>query len=440
MTLPGQILPNVWDSFEQGEGIGHRQRLRRRELEYGDAYQEGGLDAVYDRAAGHGDFEQAEGAREMQRRQRTFESQDQERAFRWFEQNAPYARNVLRAARNMPEDRRAAFLNNQRQRFEGMGFPPEQIDSAIAALTNPETAEQAFTEYDAAFSQYENPDWQISPATGDIYAVDPSTGQPMQGGVVPGADLMRRETEAGIALNERNASAPYNSGGGGVQYRPMTPEEAQAYGITNPADFAIGSNGLPRRVGGGGTFPAEQRARVAIMYTPALEAAQQLEAAEAHAVRRQGTHGHATPIGQDWLAAMAEAVPFDGGAIARSVGGEDYTRYRSASSSFEAAMLPILSGAAVTESEARRIVRSVLPQVGDNPQVLADKARRRRQMLNGAALIGGRELPHPDLGLPSWARQGEQAQTPAVPGAVGLESLSDEQLDALEQELLNGGR
>lgn len=199
------------------------------------------------------------------------------------------------------------------------------------------------------------------------------------------------------------------TGSGASGYRPVTPEEAAAYDLPNEGrGWAMGANGRPVRVNGasasGGTWPAEQRARVAIMYEPALEASRLIDGME-----EGGYRPH-----HDWGAAALEAVPWDGGTVARWAGGVDmnedqrgdYGRYNSASSTFESSMLPILSGAAVTPSEAQRIIRSALPQVGDSEQVLEEKSRRRQQMLNGAAQIGSRALPYPEAGVPDWAQGG----------------------------------
>ena len=103
-------------------------------------------------------------------------------------------------------------------------------------------------------------------------------------------------------------------------------------------------------------------------------------------------------------------------------------------------MLPILSGAAVTESEAQRIVRAALPRFGDDQETLAAKARQRRQMLNGAALIGGRQPPYPQDSIPDWATQTETNVQTQSGADIGIEGLSDEQLDALEQELMARGQ
>ncbi|MGE0044746.1 MAG: hypothetical protein AB7J28_15360 [Hyphomonadaceae bacterium] len=135
-------------------------------------------------------------------------------------------------------------------------------------------------------------------------------------------------------------------------------------------------------------FGADQRARAVTTYPSALEASALMDSMEAEGYR----------YSDDWGARMTEVIPWDSGSVARAAGGEDYTRYSSAASAFESAILPILSGAAVTPTEARRMVRAVLPQIGDSDEVLADKSRRRQQMLNGAAAIAGQAAPFPDLG------------------------------------------
>lgn len=151
-----------------------------------------------------------------------------------------------------------------------------------------------------------------------------------------------------------------------------------------------------RQTARGGTFPSEQRARVAVTYNSALEASNLLQSMENDGYR----------INQDWGATATDALDMGTGVAdswARAAGGEDYNQYESARRSFEAAVLPILSGAAVTPTESRRLIRSVIPSAGDTDAVLADKARRRRQMLNGAATIGGITPPFPNDGVPVWA-------------------------------------
>lgn len=100
--------------------------------------------------------------------------------------------------------------------------------------------------------------------------------------------------------------------------------------------------------------------------------------------------------------------------VAKWVGGQDFQDYDRAASQFEAQLMPIMSGAAVNPSEARRQIRAALPELGDSPASLTDKARVRGMMLNGMAEATGKPIPYPEL--PSWdAKLGAPRQGGAAP-------------------------
>jgi hypothetical protein len=174
-------------------------------------------------------------------------------------------------------------------------------------------------------------------------------------------------------------------------------------GVTVYADEPIKSG----KSGGDGTdtkgvqASAEQRGRINLTFDPALEAHRKLVASEQYV----GNSFNNNPI-----ARTLSGVPVVGGVAARVTGGQQYQDYQSASKAFESAILPILSGASVTESEGRRMIEAALPQLGDSPQTLRDKARRREQMLNGAVAALGGEPVFPA----SRAYRG-----PPRPGATG---------------------
>lgn len=86
--------------------------------------------------------------------------------------------------------------------------------------------------------------------------------------------------------------------------------------------------------------------------------------------------------------------PFEG--PAKKIGGQDYQDYEQAAASFEAQLMPIMSGAAVSPSEARRQIRASLPALGDSPETLRAKAKDRERMLNGAAKARNMPLPFPN--------------------------------------------
>lgn len=163
---------------------------------------------------------------------------------------------------------------------------------------------------------------------------------------------------------------------------------------------------------------ADLRGRLTLGLGPVSEAQQRIEAIE-----RDGYS-----FNDDWLARGVDAIP-GGDAAARIIGGDDYQRLETASRSFEAAMLPVFSGAAVTESEAKRFIRANLPSLGDNAETLATKSRNRRLMTNAAATLIGQDLPYPDLGVFGAMFGGEAQEMPydvAAPVAAARGLAGDE--------------
>lgn len=426
---------NWWNNALQSYDVGREHRADR---ENATAFEEGGYDAVEQAAGRRGDLRTAMTTRR-------FQNEEQNQAFQWFEQNAPYARNVLRRARSIQDpQQRGAFLQGQRQRFEAMGFQPEQIDGAMAQLTNPETAEEAFSSYDAAFAQYEAPDWRLATVPTEdgsgveqrTIAIDPATGGIQRGeGTLP---VPRGEIQSfgSGGLYRENPNAPNGieiireprsvagGGGGGGGYRILSPEEAAERGLPEGRTYQESPRGQVTTVGG--TSPmmagAEQRGRLVLTFPNIIQAQEDLGALESNAVRRQGTHGSDTPFGQDWAARIAEAVPFDGGSAARMIGGTDYQAYETASRTFEQSVMPIFSGSAVTESEAVRFVRSNLPRFGDDRETLQRKAQNRARIINAAATILGEAPPYPEAG--TWSPSGGLQRAQGAPGSPGAPPAS----------------
>lgn len=97
--------------------------------------------------------------------------------------------------------------------------------------------------------------------------------------------------------------------------------------------------------------------------------------------------------------------------MAKWVGGDDYQEYEQGAASFEAEVMPIKSGAAVSPSEAERQIKAALPELGDSPANLQRKSVTRKTMLNAAARMRGKPLPYPDV--PTWG-----VNTNRLPGAA----------------------
>lgn len=152
---------------------------------------------------------------------------------------------------------------------------------------------------------------------------------------------------------------------------------------------------------------AEARARFMINLGPLQESQRILEGMDADGYNPSSLRN----VG----ASALEAVPFDGGFAARVAGGGDYNAYNQAAKTFEAAILPIMSGAAVTPTEAQRMIRAALPQPGDTPEVLAQKARQRRQMINAVAQGIGEAAPY-EMDAPAAQDDRAEPQPPAPTG------------------------
>lgn len=133
----------------------------------------------------------------------------------------------------------------------------------------------------------------------------------------------------------------------------------------------------------------------------------------------------ATPLQNDWLASSMDSLAAGWNAkgdkkptgpahlLANGIGGDDYRNYNQASDTYVQSLLPVFSGATVTDSEAMRFARANVPQFSDGPEQLQAKSRNRKLLLNYAAQVTGQPMPYPDL--PSWeSARGGQMQ-PASP-------------------------
>lgn len=113
-------------------------------------------------------------------------------------------------------------------------------------------------------------------------------------------------------------------------------------------------------------------------------------------------------------------------AAAKQIGGQRFQDYTQAAKTFESAFMPILSGAAVSASEAQRLISASLPEPGDSPQTLAKKAKNRAMMINGAAELIGEPKPFPRIESMSFGQSKKpQAAAPARGAAAQRPSLND---------------
>lgn len=399
---------DVWGSFDQGYGIGDAHRRRRQ---YGDAYEEGGLDAVEQSAASWGDLEMAEYTRGMARRQRQFEDDERNNAYQRMETIAPWARNVLRASRNMEPARARAFLSQNQQRFIDFGFTPEQVQAGIEGLTSADQAarDEWYAQLDAAFTQHQNPEWQLA-------VVPTEDGQGVEQRPValgPNGEILRGEGSmpvapgevesfgsGGLYRNNPNAPGGYEvlreprsvagGGGQGGGYRPVTPEEAEAYGLPNNGrGYFIGPNGRPARVPGAGGAYTDAAASSA-QFASRMTAADQT------------------------LARLEDALTTPEGvfAAASGLGGQSERQVRQAQREFVNAILRRESGAVISDTEFASAAQQYFPQPGDGPEVIAQKRAARRRSIQG--LINASQGAYEE-----WYGDGSGAELPPPPPPIG---------------------
>lgn len=158
-----------------------------------------------------------------------------------------------------------------------------------------------------------------------------------------------------------------------------------AYETQDGAILTPNKSGGVQVIRGAQTAGAETRARLGLSLGPMVEAQRTLAASE----RSAGGN----PFNKDWGARALEAIPWDDGFAARLAGGQDYQDYEQAARTYESSILPLFSGAAVSPSEAKRLIRSDLPQLGDTPETLQRKAQNRQMRIEEAAKMMGQQNP-----------------------------------------------
>lgn len=170
----------------------------------------------------------------------------------------------------------------------------------------------------------------------------------------------------------------------------MMPTEGQRAINRKTGETAVFTNGQWVK-NKAGTVDAGMRGRLSLGLGPMVQAEQTMSNAEAAG----------NPLQKDWGAAALSGVGVGGfhplEQVAKMWGGQDYQDYTQAAKAFESQLMPIMSGAAVSPSEAQRQIKASLPEFGDTPETLKTKARTRQMMLNGAAHSMGAPLPYPDV-------------------------------------------
>lgn len=221
-------------------------------------------------------------------------------------------------------------------------------------------------------------------------------------------------------------AAPVVQSGAGVGAPPSggTPRPEYGNGAYETQDGSIlrpTKGGSVQIMRGAQTAGAEARTRLILGFGPTVEAQKNMFAEEQWnqaAPLSSGSNPHDTKRGvvANMLADQVGEKPNSVMTrFSKMAGGDRYQRYNQASASFESAFMPILSGAAVSASEAARMIKAALPAPGDSPEILARKAKNRAMMVNGAAKLLGEPMPFPKVGAMTF---GGKPAAEAVPSGA----------------------
>ncbi len=203
-----------------------------------------------------------------------------------------------------------------------------------------------------------------------------------------------------VAVNAEGKKIRWNDGSTPTGSKARPEFGVGAYETPDGSILKTGKSGNVQVLRGSQTAGADSRTRLDLGLGPAVQAQISMYDAERNgAATDTRTNPNDSPQGivYNWLADGDPSHPIRN-MVGKGIGGDRLQKYKQASSSFEAAFLPILSGSAVTPSEASRQIKANLPEPGDSPEILSRKSKNRAMMINSAAKLLGQPLPFPRLG------------------------------------------
>lgn len=215
---------------------------------------------------------------------------------------------------------------------------------------------------------------QAAKTVGSQYGLDPEV---VRSGAVIGSDY---ET---LSMILKEASEEYTLSQGSRRYRgdemiAENPKEAMGPGAT---DITLPDGTRIRRGGNVKDFQARPT-----LLAPGLS--------EATSALTQIFDGQTNPLNEPRNVAAAGLQNLPGGqAAGRAMGGESFQRADQPRKLAEAALLPILSGAAITETERPMFQNAFIPQVGDTPAVAHVKALTLQEMSSRADMLQAEGAP-----------------------------------------------
>jgi hypothetical protein len=416
---------DVWGAFARGRAIGQDMRQERNQRAQGQAFQTGGYNAAAQMAAGQGDVEAMDTYTQRAQQQ---EESTRTRAL----QHATILSNMAEYVGAIPEsdmEGRLARIQSLTPRLVELG-----LDEANIREFKPTDANlQGYRALAGQFSRFVN----IKEHNGALVGLlpDGSVEELIPADLTQGAPNGYRWTNPSRERVERIPGyVPSTGGGSRITYQPITPEIAEMYGLPNGGEgYAIGNNGLPRRITGGGGALTERQS-----------------VASASAIRMQNAEGKLEEVSAtrpDQLAGYLEQVPIWGQGMATNRRNVAQRQLDQASAEWSEAFLRATTGAAVTRDEIRLAERIFMPQVGDTQADVQRKAASRavalqaiqtglpQAALNAIRQAGGNPSNFPTLEEAAQAGVGGGA---SGGGGVSLEDMSLEELEALREELANG--
>jgi hypothetical protein len=195
--------------------------------------------------------------------------------------------------------------------------------------------------------------------------------------MTPGEVASNRIAQGNLAVAQGNLGvAQGNYARGGFQIKE-TADGGLTYVPTMPGGLAQPVMGPSGQVRGAGGTPTEGQSNAAGF-------AQRMELAES--ILNRLPPGSQPGVGTR----VAEAVPFVGGALARSGQSPATQQYDQAAQDWIRAKLRKESGAAIGVDEMKQEYATYFPMVGDTPEKIAQKAEARRVVTLGMGKSAGR--------------------------------------------------
>lgn len=392
----GLMAAGLYDEADAYARAGDRTKAEARRTKYGDAFKSGSWTGLGEVAAGEGDFETVGYAQGQARGLTMQEWEDRDRAITEQKQGMEFLATSAANLRSLPLEARGQAA------MDAIASSPFANDPAVMQAVQQAAADGRIT--DDELSQFEQ---QMLTAAQRLEAErwDKS---------------FKREGEwHGDEVAHRNSQANAN------KMRPATPQELARYNLPANAPYQVDGNGQLYLIDGAGgdgagrkyekdaqgvlryidngeeVFPgvggptetpkpligSEAMARVAAGLPNAKGAVQGLETLTFNSKATLLTVEGYDPA-SDWGAAVIEAIP-DWGllkGLARWTGGEDYQMFKDSYGAFEAGMLPIISGAAITDTEAKRQMQALQIKPGDSKQTKRRKLDLMAQMVEGVEL------------------------------------------------------